>query len=156
MRLLVIVNLIAAIIGGAAAALIAWHNRTSSSLGLAAASAIVASILFWIQMLFVLQPRETRRPLFGAQYTVIPKEREVQSDVNQRIEKVPDWLEDRRGAEQRLSAWLRENNPEAFDGDRERLTMDFAVASALSFFFDNEPDWRQEPIRVKGPSQMLG
>jgi hypothetical protein len=112
-------------------------NAGSRNVVLAAGTLAGATVLFAVQLWFELQP-STRSDYITSEFTI---DRSKYS--------IGQWKYDRTNStsfrwtsDVATSQWLSENNLVAFDGDRDRLTLDMIVFSILQYMVSEQPDWR--------------
>ncbi len=105
---------------------LAWQNRRSRNLALAAAALVGVTLFFLTQLRFELQSATTREFIL-TELGIDPTKPEIRQWVY-RTES--GW---RRTAEVYASNWLAAHNPTAFSGDREKITSDLVLFS-LAYF----------------------
>ena len=138
MKLLLLVNVAALMVALGTALVVAWTNRGSSNVVLAVGALVGATGLYGVQ-LFLELSRTVVQDHVTSDLTIDRQERSI------RQWKYPDpTASSRLGWEVPLGRWLGQVSPDAFDGDRERITRDFAVRSLLAFLSSPEYGWLQK------------
>ena len=143
-----IVNICAIIVSLVTAGMIAWANAGSRNLALASGTLAAAIILFVIQLPFELQ-RSTIRDRISTEFTIdraAPQIRQWAYSITSLMSS------SRLNAEAGASTWLASTHPSAFGANRDKLTMDFALLSFLSFMTAMEFDWQLDSVTYKGKS----
>jgi hypothetical protein len=143
-KVAIIVNVVAIIFAIVAGGIVAWENVTSRNLVLGWAALAGTAFLFLFQL-----PLELRRSItthsINAEFTIDRLERQIRQWEYSKAA----W---REFAELGATAWLTSQNPGAFERDREKLTVDFAIFSLLSFLTHKEFDWQLSTSDYKSKS----
>jgi hypothetical protein len=105
---------------------LAWYNRGSRNLALATAGLFGASLFFGMQLWFELRP-EVRSDFIVAKLGIDRTKPEIRQWI------YSSESGDRITAEVYASNWLAAHRPEAFSGNREKLTSDLVLFS-LAYF----------------------
>lgn len=145
MKTLLLLNSAALAIAGVTALIVAWANRGSSNVVLAVGALIGATALYGVQLSFELR-RSAFQDQVSADLTIDREERWI------RQWKYSDGMSARVGIEVPLGRWLAQESPQALEGDRTRITRDFALRSLLTFFASAEFDWQLKRTVFVGSS----
>jgi hypothetical protein len=108
---------------------LAWQNRGSRNLALAASILCGVVILFLTQLNFELQS-STNSDFILTELGIDRAKPEIRQWV---YTSESDWTDWRIAAEVGASNWLSANNAKAFSGDREKLTSDLVLYSLVYF-----------------------
>jgi hypothetical protein len=119
-----------------AAIAFALSSPASKTIALATAALFGAAALFILQLL--LELRASKESDFVSVEFTVDRAKPVLRQWRYPV-LGPPW---RLAYEEGASAWLAQNSPAAFSGDRERLTHDFALAEILLFFAREQFDWQ--------------
>jgi len=133
---LLILALLGLGVGLTAAILLAWSSPASKTIAIATATLFGAALLFLLQLAFELRASE-ESDFVSVEFTVDRAKPVLRQWRYSSFR--PAW---RLHYEEGASAWLAQNSPAAFSGDRERLTHDFALAEILLFFAREQFDWQ--------------
>jgi hypothetical protein len=141
------VLLVATVVALAAAllcvVLTVWTNAASRNIALAGGTILAATVLFMTQLFFELQGSNAKT-IVSAEYTIDLAKPEIrQWDYDN----TPGW---RLHVETTASAWLVQSNPQAFNGDRVKLTNDLLLYSVLGYFGYEQFDWQLDRIVLTG------
>ena len=145
LKISLFVGLVAIAIGVLCLSAVAWANAGSRNMVLATGTLGAAILLFIIQLPFEL--RERRISDFAtSEFTIDRAKPEIRqwsypSNVSWRI-----------SAEVGASSWLAQTNRVAFDGDRERLTLDMILFSLIQYFVVEQSDWQLKRVIFRGTS----
>jgi hypothetical protein len=143
MKTLLYVSLAGLVIGIAAAIWLAWLSQGSKTIAIATATLFATAILFVVQLRFELRSSE-QTEFAPVEYLVHRAKPEIRSSFALHAAGIQ-----RLSYEVSGSAWLVANRPDAFE-DRERLSMDFALAEILYFFAEDQPDWQLQTTQYAG------
>ncbi|MCZ6654011.1 MAG: hypothetical protein O7D91_13415 [Planctomycetota bacterium] len=140
-----IVSLVGAVLIVIGSAAVTWNNSGSRNLTLATGALVAAIVLNLLQLKFELRAEEAH-DFITAELTVDRQDRVIRQwqypmNVSWRIHVEID-----------ASEKLSNQQPELFDGDRERLTADMVVFSLISYITTTEIDWQVRRRRFVGSS----
>src|SRR6266568_788004 len=148
LRVVTIANGLAIATAFVTALIIAFSNAGSRNIVLATGTLGAAMLLYALQL-----PFELRRSLvydqMSAEFTVDRAAPGIRQWAYSSTADASNW---RLHAEVQASSWLAQNNPGAFEGDRDKVTKDLAIFSLLSFFSSTEFDWQLRRVTYKGRS----
>ncbi len=140
LRLVLIVNVVAAVTAAATSVVVAAFNAGSKNLPLAAAAVFGVLVGYLIQLPFELATSSTRE-VIGVELTTDRQELEIRQWS---YPMTPPKM--RTGDELQASRWLRHHNPSLF-GDlaqRDQMAADFMSYSLFSFLARDQRDWQLE------------
>ena len=144
-RVALVVNVIAVGIALGTGSVVAWQNAGSRNLALATGAVAAAMVLYLIQL-----PFELRR---SVSYDHVSTELTIdRSKPSIRQWKYGDNSAWRIHAETRASSWLTQNNRQAFEQDRAKLTTDLVLFSLVSFLAAEEHDWQLRKVTYTSKS----
>ncbi len=133
-KVAVLIGIAAALVAIISLGFVVLANAGSRNLVLAAGALAGAAVFFAVQLSFELQP-STRVDYVSSEYTID----RAQPSIYQ-------WkythTDSRWTADIAANQWLSENKPAAFEGNRERLTLDRIVFCILQYIVFEQPDWR--------------
>lgn len=142
LKLALICNVAAIIIVLVTAGFIAWENTGSRNLVIATGTLLAAMILFITQLSF-----ELRRSISYDQIN-------IELTIDRAKPEIREWKYNsggwRIGIETSASSWLANNNSNAFNQDREKLTVDMAIFSLISFLTHELYDWQLKKVIYSG------
>jgi hypothetical protein len=121
-------------------------NTSSRNIALGGGAILGAIVLFLTQLYFELQGSETKA-IIGAEYKIdrlLPAIRPWEYTLHS--------ASSRMMAEINASDFLANTNAQAFEGNREKLTHDFALFSLLSYLGREQFDWQLSTIALSGPT----
>jgi hypothetical protein len=133
----------------AAGILLVYNNLSSKSLVLAASAFMGAVAVFAINLWTELQGGAPIRDRLSVEYTVDRQERRIRTwryseDLG------PAGGAERLHVETNASHWLAGRSAAAFDGDRNRLSLDLALFSLIGLLAHREFDWQLRSAIFEG------
>ena len=146
-KITLIATLISLLVGVIGAVIVTSKNLGSSTLALSAAALGGTTLVFCLQVYFELK-RSADIDHVSTNFTLdasVPSIRQWEYPVSSIT---------RISAEVNASNWLKENHPEVFDADRDKLFSDFTIFSFISFMMTTEFDWQLR--RLEYPAGRFG
>src|SRR5262245_15611688 len=124
-----------------ATAILVYNNIASKTVVIAASAFVGATFIFAINLWAELRG-STVRDRLSVEYVVDRAERIIRSWSYRSGQRLHVELE--------ASGWLAVHQPNAFDGDRDRLGHDLALYSLVGFLTGVEFDWQLHQTIFKG------
>ena len=146
MKTVLILNVAALVTAAATAAVLAWANRASSNVVLAAGALLGAMALYGTQLVFELR-RTVKHDHISAEFTIDRADRVIRQWAYP--DRAVGW---RPAVEINLGRSLAAVSPSPFDGDRDALTKDFMIRSLIAFLGYTEFDWQLNKTVFRGRS----